>query len=105
MTGGPLGRGTGAARLPPRPGRLRPHAARSAVAGGARTAVSFVLNIEEGGESSVLHGDPASETFLSEIVNAQAVPGRHLSMESLYEYGSRAGVSGCCACSPIGACR
>ena len=60
--------------------------------GGARVAVSFVLNVEEGGESSVLHDDPASETFLSEIVNAQPFPDRHLSMESLYEYGSRAGV-------------
>jgi allantoinase len=60
--------------------------------GEARLAVSFVLNIEEGGENNVLHGDPASETFLSEIVNAQAFPQRHLSMESLYEYGSRAGV-------------
>jgi putative urate catabolism protein len=60
--------------------------------GGARIAVSFVLNVEEGGENSVLHGDPASETFLSEIIGAQAFPDRHLSMESLYEYGSRAGV-------------
>lgn len=60
--------------------------------GGARIAVSFVLNVEEGGENNVLHGDPASETFLSEIIGAQAFPNRHLSMESLYEYGSRAGV-------------
>jgi putative urate catabolism protein len=60
--------------------------------GAARIAVSFVLNVEEGGENSVLHDDPASETFLSEIVGAQAFPERHLSMESLYEYGSRAGV-------------
>jgi allantoinase len=61
--------------------------------GGARIAVQFVLNYEEGGESSVLHGDAASETFLSEIVGAQPFPGaRHMSMESLYEYGSRAGV-------------
>jgi len=60
--------------------------------GGARIAVSFVLNVEEGGENAVLHGDPASETFLSEIVAAQPFPARHLSMESLYEYGSRAGV-------------
>ena len=59
---------------------------------GARIAVSFVLNIEAGGENNVLHGDPASETFLSEIVNAQPFADRHLSMESLYEYGSRAGV-------------
>ncbi len=60
--------------------------------GGARIAVQFVLNYEEGGENSVLHGDPASETFLSEIVAATAFPARHMSMESLYEYGSRAGV-------------
>jgi allantoinase len=60
--------------------------------GGARIAVQFVLNYEEGGENSVLHGDPASETFLSEIVAAQAFPARHMCMESLYEYGSRAGV-------------
>src|ERR1700722_20111395 len=59
---------------------------------GARIAVSFVLNVEEGGENSALHGDPASETFLSEMVNAQPFADRHLSMESLYEYGSRAGV-------------
>ncbi|MBV8031168.1 MAG: allantoinase PuuE [Betaproteobacteria bacterium] len=61
--------------------------------GGARIALQFVLNYEEGGESAVLHGDPASEAFLSEIVAAQPIPGaRHMSMESLYEYGSRAGV-------------
>ncbi len=60
--------------------------------GGARVAVSFVLNVEEGGENNVLHGDPGSETLLSEIINAEAFAGRHLSMESLYEYGSRAGI-------------
>ncbi len=61
--------------------------------GGARIAVQIVLNYEEGGENSVLHGDEGAETFLSEIVNAAPVPGaRHMSMESLYEYGSRAGV-------------
>ena len=61
--------------------------------GGARVAVQFVLNYEEGGENCVLHGDPASETFLSEIVGAVPFEGaRHMSMESLYEYGSRAGV-------------
>ena len=61
--------------------------------GGARIALQFVLNYEEGGERCVLHGDPASEAFLSEIVGAQPFPGaRHLSMESIYEYGSRAGV-------------
>src|SRR4051812_34579626 len=59
---------------------------------GARIAVQFVLNYEEGAENCVLDGDPASETFLSEIVNAQPFPMRHMSMESLYEYGSRAGV-------------
>ncbi|MBT8086754.1 MAG: allantoinase PuuE [Gammaproteobacteria bacterium] len=59
---------------------------------GARTAVRFVVNFEEGGESCVLHGDGASEAFLSEIVNAVPYPGeRHMNMESLYEYGSRAG--------------
>jgi allantoinase len=61
--------------------------------GGARLAVQFVLNYEEGGENCILHGDPASESFLSEIVGAQPLPGvRHISMESLYEYGSRVGV-------------
>ena len=60
--------------------------------GGARIALQLVLNYEEGGENSVLHGDPASETFLSEIVGAQPFAQRHMSMESLYEYGARAGV-------------
>jgi allantoinase len=60
--------------------------------GQAKIAVQFVLNYEEGGENSVLHGDPASEQFLSEIIGAAAYPARHLSMESIYEYGSRAGV-------------
>ncbi|MBO6505757.1 MAG: allantoinase PuuE [Kordiimonadaceae bacterium] len=60
---------------------------------GARVAVQFVLNYEEGGENAVLHGDPASETFLSEIIGARAFEGaRHMSMESIYEYGSRSGV-------------
>ena len=59
--------------------------------GGARVALQIVLNYEEGGENSVLHGDRTSETFLSEIIGAQAFEMRHLSMESLYEYGSRAG--------------
>jgi allantoinase len=58
----------------------------------ARLALQFVLNYEEGAENSVLHGDPASETFLSEIIGAAAFPARHMSMESLYEYGSRAGL-------------
>jgi putative urate catabolism protein len=58
----------------------------------ARTAVQFVVNYEEGGENCVLHGDATSEAFLSEIVGAQPIPGqRHMNMESLYEYGSRAG--------------
>ena len=61
--------------------------------GDARVAVQFVLNYEEGGENCILHGDPASETFLSEIVGAAPFKGaRHMSMESIYEYGSRAGV-------------
>jgi putative urate catabolism protein len=60
--------------------------------GGARLAVQFVLNYEEGGENSILHGDAASEAFLSEIVGAQPWPGqRHMNMESIYEYGARAG--------------
>lgn len=57
----------------------------------AKIAVQFVLNYEEGGENCVLHGDEASEIFLSEIIGAQAYKDRHLSMESIYEYGSRAG--------------
>jgi putative urate catabolism protein len=61
--------------------------------GGARVAVQFVLNYEEGGENAILHGDQASETFLSEIIGAQPFLGaRHMSMESIYEYGARAGV-------------
>ncbi|NBW78498.1 MAG: allantoinase PuuE [Betaproteobacteria bacterium] len=59
---------------------------------GARIAVQFVLNYEEGAENNVLHGDPTSEQFLSEIVGAAAYEARHMSMESIYEYGSRAGV-------------
>ncbi len=59
---------------------------------GARIAVQFVVNYEEGGENCVLHGDPASEAFLSEIVGAAAWPNqRHWNMESIYEYGARAG--------------
>ena len=61
--------------------------------GGARLAVQCVLNYEEGGENSILHGDQASEAFLSEIVAAQPLLGvRHISMEQIYEYGSRVGV-------------
>ncbi len=60
--------------------------------GDARVCVQFVINYEEGGENNVLHGDAASEAFLSEIVGAQPWPGmRHANMESIYEYGSRAG--------------
>ena len=70
-------------------GRDVPHAQWP---GHAKIAVQFVLNFEEGGEACVLHGDKASEVFLSEIVGAQAFEARHLSMESMYEYGSRAGV-------------
>ncbi len=70
-------------------GRHPPHADWP---GGARIAVQFVINYEEGGENSILHGDAASEAFLSEIVGAQPWPGqRHMNMESIYEYGSRAG--------------
>ena len=73
---------TGYAGNPPDPGWPR----------GARIAVQFVINYEEGGENSILHGDTASEAFLSEIVGVEAYEGmRHLSMESIYEYGSRAG--------------
>ena len=60
---------------------------------GARLALQFVVNYEEGSENSILHGDPASEAFLSEIVGAAPWPGqRHMSMESIYEYGSRVGI-------------
>jgi allantoinase len=60
--------------------------------GGARLALQIVVNYEEGGENAILHGDPASETFLSEIIGAAPRAGqRHMSMESIYEYGSRAG--------------
>jgi putative urate catabolism protein len=59
---------------------------------GARIALQFVLNYEEGAESNVMDGDTGSERFLSEIVGAESYPARHMSMESIYEYGSRAGV-------------
>jgi putative urate catabolism protein len=59
---------------------------------GARIAVQFVLNYEEGGENAVLHGDATSETFLSELFAPSAYPNRHMSMEGIYEYGSRVGV-------------
>jgi allantoinase len=70
-------------------GRCPPHARWP---GGARIAVQFVLNHEEGAENCVLDGDAASETFLSEIIGAPAFPMRHMSMESLFEYGARAGL-------------
>ena len=57
----------------------------------SKIAVQFVLNYEEGGENSILHGDKSSEIFLSEIIGAKAIKGRHINMESLYEYGSRVG--------------
>ena len=60
--------------------------------GQARIAVQFVLNYEEGAENSVLHGDPGSEQFLSEMFNPASFAARHQSMETLYEYGARAGV-------------
>ena len=59
--------------------------------GGARVAVQFVVNYEEGAENNVLHGDAGSESFLSEMVGAASHPARAMAMESLYEYGSRAG--------------
>jgi len=86
---------TGAVPTPPYPrdligyGREVPHARWPE---GARIAVQFVLNYEEGGENCVLHGDRASEQFLSEIIGAAPYEARHLTMESVYEYGSRAGV-------------
>jgi putative urate catabolism protein len=60
--------------------------------GKARVAVQFVVNYEEGGENSILHGDKASEAFLTDVLGAQPWPGqRHMNMESMFEYGSRAG--------------
>ena len=60
--------------------------------GHARLALQFVINYEEGGENNILHGDAASEAFLSEIIGTQPWPGaRHANMESMYEYGARAG--------------
>jgi allantoinase len=70
-------------------GRNVPHANWPAR---AKIAVQFVLNYEEGGENCVLHGDAGSEQFLSEIIGAASYEARHMSMESIYEYGSRAGV-------------
>ena len=70
-------------------GRNPPHAQWP---GSARVALQFVLNYEEGGENCVLHGDAGSEQFLSEMFSPPAFPARHLSMEGIYEYGSRVGV-------------
>src|SRR3979490_667295 len=62
---------------------------------GARVAVQFVVNYEEGGERNTLHGDATSEAFLSDVLGAQPWLGqRHMNVESMYEYGSRAGVCG-----------
>lgn len=70
-----------------------PNPPQAAWPGGARIAVQFVMNYEEGGENCILHGDRASESFLSEIIGAPALEGvRHISMEQIYEYGSRVGV-------------
>lgn len=75
-----------------RPGRLWRHPPAAQWPGGARIAVQFVINYEEGAENCVLNGDAGSEAFLSEMVGTQAQPGaRAMAMESLYEYGSRAG--------------
>lgn len=71
-------------------GKSPPHARWP---GGARIAVQMVLNYEEGAENCILHGDAGSEAFLSDMINPPALPGvRHMSMEQIYEYGSRAGV-------------
>ncbi len=70
-----------------------PNPPRADWPGGARVAVQFVMNYEEGAENCILHGDAASEAFLSEIVGAEPWQGeRHMSMESIYEYGGRVGV-------------
>ena len=59
---------------------------------GARVALQFVINYEEGGENNILHGDAASEAFLSDVLGAAPWPGqRHMNVESMYEYGARAG--------------
>ena len=80
----------------PYPRNLRGYGARDARSRAGLAAryiaVQFVVNYEEGGENNILHGDAASEAFLSEIVGAQPWPGqRHMNMESIYEYGARAG--------------
>ncbi len=81
--------------MPPYPRDLRGHGRHPPHPlwpGQARVALQFVLNFEEGGENSVLHGDAGSEQFLSEMFQPAAYPARHLSMEGIYEYGSRVGV-------------
>jgi allantoinase len=70
-------------------GRTPPHARWP---NGAKIAVQFVLNYEEGGENNPLHGDAGTETFLSELITAQSFQNRHMTIESMYEYGSRVGV-------------
>jgi allantoinase len=83
------------AHPPSYPRDLRGHGRHPPAAlwpGNARVAVQFVLNFEEGGENSVLHGDAGSEQFLTELFNPPALPARHLSVEAIYEYGSRVGV-------------
>ena len=70
-------------------GQQAPHAQWP---GQARVAVQFVLNYEEGGENAIIHGDAGSEQFLSEMFNPPSFAARHMSMEGIYEYGSRAGV-------------
>jgi putative urate catabolism protein len=85
-------------RVTPAPGYPRDlrgygrHAPQAQWPGRARVALQFVLNFEEGGENSVLHGDAGSEQFLSEMASPPAYAARHQSMESIYEYGARAGV-------------
>jgi len=82
-------------------GRTPPHARWP---DGARIALQFVLNYEEGGENCVLHGDKASETFLSEIIGAQAFEMRHLSMEPSTSTARAPVYGGCCACSRSAIC-
>jgi allantoinase len=81
--------------MPPYPRDLRGHGRHPPHPlwpGQARVAVQFVLNFEEGGENSCCTAMPASEQFLSEMFQPAAYPARHLSMEGIYEYGSRVGV-------------
>ena len=73
--------------------------------GQARVALQFVLNYEEGGENAVLHGDGGSEQFLSEMFNPPSFTERHMSMEGIYEYGSRVVCGASCASLKSAACR